>query len=205
MLTRGKFSKTYGRFEFRAKMPTGQGIWPAMWLLPQDEKYKGWAASGEIDVFESRGQEPGKVLGTLHYGSSWPANVHTGKDFVFPDKGTIADWHIYVLEWEPGEMRWFIDGKLYQTQNFWWSSSKRGGNGGAAPASEADLNPWPAPFDQNFFILLNVAVGGQFLGPPNDKTVFPVEMLVDYIRVYDKTTPYGATKPRGDGKFPFKK
>ena len=78
------FSQKYGRFEFRAKLPTGKGVWPALWMLPQDEKYGGWAASGEIDVMEARGQEPTKVLGTLHFGSRWPANAHVSKEYVLP-------------------------------------------------------------------------------------------------------------------------
>ena len=125
--TRDKFSKKYGRFEFRAKLPTGKGMWPAIWLLPEKEEYGGWAASGEIDLLEARGQEPEKVLGTLHYGSHWPANVHTGKDYIYPDHGTIADFHVYALEWEPGEIRWYVDDHLYQTQNFWWSCSQANG------------------------------------------------------------------------------
>ena len=78
------FAQRYGKFEFKAKLPTGKGVWPALWMLPQDEKYGPWPTSGEIDVMEARGQEPTKVLGTLHYGSRWPANVHSGKDFAFP-------------------------------------------------------------------------------------------------------------------------
>ncbi len=200
------FDKKYGKFEFRAKLPTGKGVWPALWMLPQDEKYGGWAASGEIDVMEARGQEPGKVLGTIHYGSGWPANTHDGKDFVFPRGGTIADFHVYSVEWEPGEMRWYVDEKLYQTQSFWWSSSGRDGRrNGVNPSREADLNPWPAPFDQPFYIVMNVAVGGRFLGNPDAKTEFPVAMVVDYVRVYDKTGGYGEPKPRGTGKLPFGK
>ncbi len=175
-------------------------------MLPQDEKYGGWAASGEIDVMEARGQEPGKVLGTLHYGSGWPANTHEGQDFVFPHGGTIADFHVYTLEWEPGEMRWYVDVQLYQTQSFWWSSSGRDERrNGVNPRREADLNPWPAPFDQPFYIVMNVAVGGRFLGNPDGTTVFPVEMVVDYVRVYDKTDGYGKATPRGKGKLPFAK
>ena len=81
------FSQKYGKFEFRAKMPTGKGVWPAIWMLPQKEKYGGWAASGEIDILEAKGHEPNKVLGTLHFGSRWPANTHISKDYVLPDKG----------------------------------------------------------------------------------------------------------------------
>jgi beta-glucanase (GH16 family) len=175
-------------------------------MLPQDEKYGGWAASGEIDVMEARGQEPGKVLGTLHFGGGWPVNTHEGKDYVFPRGGTIADFHVYALEWEPGEIRWYVDEKLYQTQSFWWSTSRRTANGsGASPRREGELNPWPAPFDQPFYIVMNVAVGGRFLGSPDDTTVFPVGMVVDYVRVYDKADGYTKAKPRGEGKVPFEK
>ena len=202
--TRDLFNKKYGRFEFRAKLPTGKGVWPAIWLLPaDDQKYGAWAASGEIDIMEARGQEPNKVLGTLHYGSHWPANAHSGADYVFPQGQGIADFHVYALEWEPGEIRFYVDDHLYQTQNFWWSSAETDGPKGVAPSNESELNPWPAPFDQPFYITLNVAVGGQFLGNPDRTTAFPVEMLVDYVRVYDKTAGYGSPKPRGNGKLPF--
>jgi beta-glucanase (GH16 family) len=199
------FNMKYGKVEFRAKLPTGQGVWPALWLLPQTDKYGGWAASGEIDVMEARGQEPTKVLGTLHFGSRWPANTHISKDYVLPANGTIADFHVYTLEWEPGEFRWLVDGKLYSTQSFWWSSGKTSGDKGARPGKEADLNAWPAPFDQPFYLIMNVAVGGQFLGKPDKTTTFPVEMLVDYVRVYEKVGGYGDPKPRGAGKLPFEK
>jgi beta-glucanase (GH16 family) len=210
--TRGLFSKKYGRFEIRAKLPVGKGVWPAIWMLPEENKYGGWAASGEIDIVEARGQEPGKVLGTLHYGAPAPRNTHTGKDYVLPGNSTIADFHVYALEWEPGEIRWSVDGKQYQTQNFWWSSGRRAGrrraqdggagNPGAGPVGKVGLNPWPAPFDQPFHLLLNVAVGGNFPGHPDADTAFPVEMVVDYVRVYDRPAGYGAPKPRGEGKLP---
>jgi beta-glucanase (GH16 family) len=199
------FAKKYGKFEFRAKLPTGKGVWPALWMLPQDDKYGTWASSGEIDVMEARGQEPNKVLGTLHFGSGWPQNTHAGKDFVLPGKGTIADFHVYVLEWEPGLIRWSVDGHVYSTQSFWWSSRKRPGGKGAKPVKEANLNPWPAPFDQPFYLVMNVAVGGNFVGSPDRATTFPAEMVVDYVRVYDKIAGYGATRPRGPGKLPFVK
>jgi beta-glucanase (GH16 family) len=199
------FSKRYGKFEFRAKLPTGQGLWPALWLLPQDERYGGWAASGEIDVVEARGQEPTKVLGTLNFGGRWPANTHVSRDYVLPGRGAIADFHVYGLEWEPGEVRWSVDGRRYAAQSFWWSSSKADRGRGQRPASEADLNPWPAPFDQPFYLLMNVAVGGKFPGNPDQTTAFPAEMVVDYVRVYDRVGGYGKAKPRGEGKFPFGK
>jgi beta-glucanase (GH16 family) len=199
------FNQRYGRFEFRAKLPTGQGVWPALWMLPQGNKYGQWACSGEIDVMEARGQEPTKVLGTLHFGSRWPVNTHSSKDYVLPNRGTIADFHVYALEWEPGEIRWFVDGKQYASQSFWWSSSKTNGGRGLNPKREADLNPWPAPFDQPFYLVMNVAVGGKFLGNPANTTVFPAEMVVDYVRVYERVGGYGNTKPRGAGAIPFGK
>jgi beta-glucanase (GH16 family) len=199
------FNQKYGRFEFRAKLPTGKGIWPALWMLPQDDKYGTWASSGEIDVMEAKGQEPTRVLGTLHYGSRWPNNTHTSKLFEFPAGGTIADFHVYGLEWEPGKISWSVDGKVYATQTFWWSSSKVDRGKGAKPGQESDLNPWPAPFDQPFYLIMNVAVGGKFLGNPDRTTSFPAEMVVDYVRVYDKVGGYGAAPPRGAGKLPFGK
>jgi beta-glucanase (GH16 family) len=199
------FNQKYGKYEFRAKLPTGQGVWPALWLLSQDEKYGGWPSSGEIDVMEAKGQEPNKVLGTIHFGTHWPIKNHISKDYVLPRNGTVADFHIYSVEWEPGEIRWYVDSQLYSTQSFWWSNGKTDGKKGANPNKEADLNPWPAPFDQPFYLIMNVAVGGEFLGNPDKTTVFPVEMQVDYVRVYEKVGGYGKTKPRGNGKLPFGK
>ncbi len=199
---RALFQKRYGRFEYRARLPTGKGIWPALWMLPQTEKYGGWPASGEIDVLEARGQQPTRVLGTLHYGAMWPANTHLSKEYVLPDGGTIADFHVYALEWEPGEIRWLVDGRGYATQRFWWSSKTDGGRG-RKPVRESDLNPWPAPFDQPFYLVMNVAVGGRFPGNPDRTTAFPAEMVIDYVRVYDRVGGYGTVKPRGEGKLPF--
>jgi beta-glucanase (GH16 family) len=154
----------------RAKLPAGRGLWPAIWMLPTEDKYGGWAASGEIDIMELLGQEPNIVYGTLHYGGSWPKNTHTGKSFVLPH-GTFADdFHVFAIEWEAGVIRWYVDGTLYQTQTQWRS----------------DGGPFPAPFDQSFHLILNVAVGGQWPGPPDAKTVFPQHMLVDYVRVYQR-------------------
>jgi len=197
------FCQTYGRYEFRAKMPTGKGVWPALWMLPQDEKYGGWASSGEIDILETRGQEPTKVLGTLHFGSRWPTNAHVSKEYILPNGGTIADFHIYALEWEPGEIRWFVDGQQYAAQSFWWSTDKTDGGKGANPTKESELKPWPAPFDHPFYLVMNVAVGGKFLGKPDKTTIFPAEMVVDYVRVYEKVGGPGKLKPRGEGKLPF--
>jgi beta-glucanase (GH16 family) len=198
------FAKRFGRFEFRAKMPTGKGVWPALWMLPQEEKYGGWAASGEIDVLEARGQEPSKILGTIHFGGRWPANAHASTDYVFPNGGTIAEFHTYAVEWDPGEIRWLVDGNEYARQTSWWSSGKTEKNQGAKPANEGELNPWPAPFDRPFYLVMNLAIGGKFLGNPDATTVFPAEMLVDYVRVYDREAVYGEAKPRTVENLPFK-
>ncbi len=197
------FSQRYGRFEIRARLPVGPGLWPAIWMLPQTERYGAWAASGEIDLVEARGQEPRRVLGTLHFGSRWPANTHVSHEYRLPAETTIADFHVYAIEWEPGEIRWYVDGHPYAAQNFWWSSSKTDGPRGVTPAGETDLNPWPAPFDQPFYLLLNLAVGGRFPGHPDNQTVFPAEMIVDYVRVYRKTAGEGKPAPRGPGPLPF--
>jgi beta-glucanase (GH16 family) len=106
------------------------------------------------------------------------------------------------LEWEPGKISWSVDDKVYSTQSFWWSSSKLDGAKGAKPGHESDLNPWPAPFNQPFYMVMNVAVGGRFLGNPDKTTKFPAEMVVDYVRVYDKVGGYGVPQPRGEGNLP---
>jgi beta-glucanase (GH16 family) len=160
----------YGRFEFRAKLPTGQEVWPAIWMLPTDEKYGTWASSGEIDIVEFKGQEPNRIWGTLHYGGTWPNNKHTSGIFTAPNTDFSKDFHLYALEWEEGEIRWYVDQELVQTQKEW---SSAGGK-------------FPAPFDQRFYLVLNVAIGGGFVGPVGDKTQFPQQMLVDYARVYQR-------------------
>jgi beta-glucanase (GH16 family) len=197
------FAQKYGRFEFRAQLPEGKGVWPAIWMLPAQEKFGGWPASGEIDILEARGQEPTKVLGTLHFGAGWPNNTEVSTPYTLPKNGKITDFHVYALEWEPGEIRWYVDGHCYATQRSWWSSSKRDGGKGVRPAREADLNPWPAPFDHPFYVVINVAVGGRFLGNPDRDTRFPAEMRVDYVRVYERAGGYKLTPPRGPGKLPF--
>ena len=162
----------YGRFEVRAKLPTGKGLWPAIWMMPTDNLYGTWAASGEIDIMELLGHEPYMVHGTLHYGGEWPYNTHSGDYYLLKDGQVFPDdFHTFALEWEPRVFRWYVDGELYQTQTEWRTD---GGN-------------YPAPFDQRFYIILNVAVGGNWPGSPNARTQFPQAMQVDYVRVYQKT------------------
>jgi beta-glucanase (GH16 family) len=173
--TKGLFSKKYGRYEIKAKLPVGKGLWPAIWMLPEEDKYGTWAASGEIDIMESWGSKPHTVAGTIHYGEGWPNNKYTGKEFELPENRGIDKWHTYALEWEPGELRWYVDGQLYQTQNKWYSKGK----------DNAANFSYPAPFDQEFYLVMNLAVGGWFDGDPDETTKFPSQMEVDYVRVYD--------------------
>ncbi len=185
MKTAGLFYKKYGRFEFRVKLPTGQGFWPAAWMMPEDSVYGSWPSSGEIDVLENNGSNLRTILGTIHYGGPYPNTPQSGGPaFNFTSPDSVTNWHTYLLDWTNDAISWSIDGHVYETQTNWYSSSN---------ASDPN-NPYPAPFDQSFYLILNLAVGGNFLGDPstnsiNSNTVFPGEMQVDYIRVYDLTPP----------------
>jgi beta-glucanase (GH16 family) len=162
---------TYGRFEARIKLPHGQGLWPAFWMLPTDEVYGGWPQSGEIDIMEFVAADPTRVLGTIHYGDPYPNNKNQGANFVL-GSGTFPDaFHTFAIEWEQGVMRWFVDDILFLTK------------------TAQDLSPHHWPFDQRFHFLLNVAVGGN-LGGPVDNTIFPKTMDVDFVRVYNGFKPY---------------
>ena len=181
------FTKTYGRIEARIKMPSGNGIWPAFWLLPATTDYGTWASSGEIDILEAKGRLPNRVYGTVHFGQAWPGNKYTGGMYKFPAGETISDYHVYSLEWEPGSLRWLVDGNLYYETRQWWSLG----------AGESEPYPYPAPYDKPFYILLNLALGGNYDGgvAPEDYSL-PAQMLVDYVRVYDKDQPYNTDVKR---------
>ncbi len=158
---------TYGRVEARMKVPAGQGIWPALWMLASTSTYGGWASSGEIDILETINAADA-AHGTIHHGGQWPNNVSTGGS-------RNGDWdaafHTYAMEWEPDEIRWYVDGEqFFQTTSAVWFST-------AAPG-----NP-RAPFDRPFHFLLNLAVGGNWPGNPNGTTVFPATFQIDYLRV----------------------
>lgn len=169
--TKNRGDWKYGRFEIKAKLPYGQGLWPAIWMLPTDWVYGGWAASGEIDIMELIGHDPATVYGTLHYGGAYPDNVHTGVSYKLGFGNFAMDFHVFALEWDATEIRWYVDDSLYQVQKEWYSQG----------------NAYPAPFNQRFHILLNVAVGGNWPGNPDNTTPFPQRMEIDYVRVYQKT------------------
>lgn len=199
------FAKCYGKFEFRARVPHGKGLWPALWMLPQDDAYGPWAASGEIDVMEIVGERPNQYLGSVHFGSTFPKRSLVTHVHKFAEGGSVADFHVYAVEWEPGEIRWLVDGSVWAKQSFWWSCSALRNGRGVEARRPGDVNPWPAPFDQPFYLLMNIAVGGDFPGVPNAATQFPAELAVDYVRIYDRVGGYGEANPRGTGRFPFQR
>lgn len=168
--TQGTFTQTYGRFEARIRIPRGQGIWPAFWMLGQDITSVGWPACGEIDVMENIGREPTIVHGTLH-GPGYSGGQGIGAAFTHPAGRPFADdFHVYTIEWESQAIRWYVDGSQFQSR------------------SAADL-PGGARwvFDHPFFMLLNVAVGGNWPGHPDATTTFPQEMIVDWVHVYRRS------------------
>ena len=169
--TRDRFAFRYGRIEARIRLPAGQGLWPAFWLLPQDNAYGTWAASGEIDIVEARnlgGTGGNTIFGGIVYGGSWPNQVGSGESYPVSTNVT-TDFHVYALEWDVDKIRWYVDGTLFAVRDSSWYSA----NGA-----------FPAPFDKPFYVLFNVAVGGNYPGSPTPATVFPVTLEVDYVRVY---------------------
>lgn len=178
----------FGRIEVRARLPFGQGTWPAIWMLPSAQAYGGWAASGEIDIMEAVNLHvdgENRVHGTLHYGSYWPTNVYSGAEYVLPGGANPADeFHDYAVEWESGEIRWYVDGDHFATQrqDGWYTLYDDG-------SGELVVGEGAAPFDESFHLILNLAVGGAWAANVNqggiDPTVFPQELLVDYVRVYE--------------------
>jgi beta-glucanase (GH16 family) len=173
--TKGKFSQKYGRIEAKIKLPAGTGLWPAFWMLPEDEVYGGWPRSGEIDIMEARGREPDRVDHTLHFGSNWPDNRYSGTSYTLPDGGRIDEWHVYAIEWSEGKVKWLVDNIVTHeiSQSEWYTDGAD---------KETDPN---APFDEEFHIIFNLAVGGNYDGnkTPDDGFTSAV-MEVDFVRVY---------------------
>jgi len=166
LLTKGKFTQRYGRLEARIKLPFGQGIWPAFWMLGADVDQVGWPACGEIDIMENVGREPAANHGSLH-GPGYSGSSPLTGIYTLPAGQKFADdFHTFAIEWEPGAVRFYVDDSLYQTRTPADASGKR----------------WV--FDHPFFVILNVAVGGSFPGNPDGTTTFPQTMTVDFVRVY---------------------
>lgn len=172
LTTYQRFSQEYGRFEARTKLPEGAGVWPAFWLLGDDINDVGYPECGEIDIMENLGQQPRTVRGSLHGPGYYASGSYT-----LPGPRTLAeDFHVFAVDWSPTSVSFSVDGHIYQTRN------RADGNRG-----------WV--FDHPFSILLNVAVGGDFPGPPNDATRFPQHMVVDYVRVYAPSGTATPTRP----------
>jgi beta-glucanase (GH16 family) len=166
--TKGLFEQALGKFEARIRIPRGQGLWPAFWMLGSDIDGVGWPRSGEIDIMENIGKEPYAVHGTPH-GPGYSGGSAIGGTYTLAADAFADDYHVFTVEWSPGEVRWLVDQKEYRR------------------TSVADLpsnSTWV--FDHAFFMLLNVAVGGNWPGDPDATTTFPQQMLVDYVRVYQR-------------------
>jgi len=164
LLTQNKFDQTYGRFEARIKVPYGQGMWPAFWLLGADVDEVGWPQCGEIDIMENRGNEPTLVSGTVH-GPGYSGGESISKSYTLTNDRYDTGFHIFGIEWGPEYINYYIDDVLYNQIT-----------------PEDVTGEWV--FDHPFFIIINLAIGGDYGGAPTAETVFPQSMLVDYVRVY---------------------
>ncbi|MFN4358014.1 family 16 glycosylhydrolase [Sphingopyxis alaskensis] len=189
LTTRGKASWTYGKIEVSARLPQGQGTWPAIWMLPEEDRYGSWAASGEIDILEAvnlgvacqkcPGGRENRILGTLHFGGAWPNNQHKGEEMAFSEVLDGA-FHTYTLIWYPERMIWQVDGRTFAERSAdEWSTSAS-----SAPA---------APFDQPFHLILNLAIGGRLAESRGlggvQRGGYPKRMEVDWVRVWQKGGP----------------
>jgi beta-glucanase (GH16 family) len=174
--TQELFSQAYGRFEARIRIPAGRGLWPAFWLLGDNIKSVGWPSCGEIDIMENIGKELSTVHGTIH-GPGYSAAKGISSAYVIPDGRRFADdFHVFAVEWEPKTIRFYVDSDLYATRT---------------PEDLPTGAQWV--YEHPFFILLNLAVGGNWPGPPDATTSFPASMLVDYVRVYQRSSAQGAS------------
>jgi beta-glucanase (GH16 family) len=166
--TQGLFEQEHGRFEARIKLPAGQGLWPAFWMLGANIDEVSWPDSGEIDVMEYQGQRPERVFGTLH-GPGYSGGASISGDISLPGGETFADdFHIFAVEWDPSLIRFFVDEEEYH----------------AVRSTEVPPGKWV--FNNEFFMILNLAVGGTLGGPVGPDTVFPAEVLVDYVRIFER-------------------
>lgn len=164
--TQGLQSFQYGRIEGRIRVPSGKGLWPAFWMLGSSFNGSNWPDCGEIDIMEHIGKEPDLIFGTLHgpgYSGALGISKWNRQTYNIAD-----DYHTYAIEWEPAEIRWYYDGEQYHS------------------VTPADVGEREWVFDQPFFIILNLAVGGQLPGMVGLDTVFPTQYLIDYVRVFQR-------------------
>jgi len=164
--TEGLFRQQYGRFEARIQIPAGKGLWPAFWMLGDDYSTVGWPKCGEIDIMESIGSEANSIRGTLH-GPGYTGLPALTTAYKLPHGRFSDGFHVFAIEWEPRAVRFYVDAELYATKT---------------PAELPEGTRWA--FDHPFFVILNLAVGGNWPGSPDEAPVFPQRMLVDYVRVY---------------------
>jgi len=165
IVTKGKFAQKHGRFEARIKMPYGQGMWPAFWLLGDNSDTAFWPQCGEIDIMEFRGQAPSVTNGTVH-GPGYSGGASITKAYTIPNARFDTDFHIFGIEWGENYINYYVDDVLYNQIT-----------------PEKVTGQWV--FDHPFYIIINLAVGGSYVGSPNSETIFPQSMLVDYVRVYN--------------------
>ena len=166
--TQGLFEQEHGRFEARIKLPAGRGLWPAFWMLGANIDEVSWPDSGEIDIMEYQGQQPDRVFGTLH-GPLYSGGASISGDISLPEGETFADdFHVFAVEWDPSLIRFFVDEEEYHTVR----------------STEVPRGKWV--FNNEFFMILNLAVGGTLGGPVGPDTVFPAEVLVDYVRIFER-------------------
>ena len=170
--TQGLFEQENGLFEARIRLPIGQGIWPAFWMLGADFDEVGWPQTGEIDIMEYRGQEPSVIHASLHGPGYSGASPITTTLRLEDDETFADDFHVFSVEWDPGRIAWSLDGEVFQI---------------ISTSDVAVRGPWV--FDHEFFILLNLAVGGSFVGDPDETTEFPQRMEIDYVRVFERNAP----------------
>lgn len=164
VLTKGKFEQKYGRIEARIKMPWGKGLWPAFWMLGANSDTVSWPQCGEIDIMEYLGNNPTSIFGTVH-GPGYSGSNAISKNYVLPNDRFDTGFHIFGIEWGENYVNYYVDNVLYNQ------------------ITPKDVKgEWV--FNQPFYIILNMAVGGNFPGSPNNETSFPQTMLVDYVRVY---------------------
>jgi beta-glucanase (GH16 family) len=176
--TQNKVDFKYGKVEVRAKLPIGQGIWPAIWMMPTDDNlYDGWPKCGEIDIMELLGHNTSKVYQTLHYGKN-STDVQSQGTKTLTNGDFSSDYHVFSVEWDPDKISFFVDGELTKTIAKWYTGTEGVG-----------IITYPAPFDQNFYVILNIAVGGNWPGNPDTTTDFTkAKMLVDYVKIYQKAS-----------------